>query len=78
MKHRLFVLLVALMLIVSACGKSVSGTFEPIATEPPSGAEQPQATEPAVAEGGGGTVVFVISEEPAGLNRYLADAAITY
>ncbi|MCI0554601.1 MAG: peptide ABC transporter substrate-binding protein [Anaerolineae bacterium] len=28
--------------------------------------------------GGGGTVVLVIPEEPAGLNRYLADAAIVY
>jgi len=34
------------------------------------------ATEPAT--GGGGTVVLVIPEEPAGLNRYLADAAIVY
>src|SRR5688572_10471150 len=30
------------------------------------------------AAGGGGTVVLVIPEEPAGLNRYLADAAIVY
>jgi peptide/nickel transport system substrate-binding protein len=29
-------------------------------------------------EEGGGTVVLIIPEEPAGLNRYLADAAIVY
>ncbi|MDQ2693718.1 MAG: hypothetical protein M3Y68_16895, partial [Chloroflexota bacterium] len=29
-------------------------------------------------ESGGGTAVLVIPEEPAGLNRYLADAAIVY
>ena len=33
------------------------------------------ATEPA-SGGGGGTVTLIIPEEPAGLNRYLADAAI--
>ena len=36
------------------------------------------ATQPAAAGGGGGTVPLVIPEEPAGLNRYLADAAIVY
>jgi peptide/nickel transport system substrate-binding protein len=36
----------------------------------------PVAGDPA--ESGGGTVVLVIPEEPAGLNRYLADAAIVY
>ena len=34
------------------------------------------ATEPA--SGGGGTVALIIPEEPAGLNRYLADAALVY
>ena len=75
MKYKLFTLLVALVLALSACGGAAT---QPSATEPASGVEQPQATEPAVPEAGGGTVVFVISEEPAGLNRYLADAAITY
>ena len=28
--------------------------------------------------GGGGTVVLIIPEEPAGLNRFLADAAVVY
>ena len=37
------------------------------------GGALPAPAEPA---GRGGTVTFVISEEPAGLNRYLADAAI--
>ncbi len=63
MKNKLFAMLVALMLILSACGGGGAAT-------------QPSATEPAVPEAGGGTVVFVISEEPAGLNRYLASAAI--
>ena len=71
MKNKLFVILVALMLMLSACGGGSA------ATQPP--AENP-ATGPTVIyesfAGGGGTVVFVISEEPAGLNRYLADAAI--
>jgi len=34
-------------------------------------------TEPAPS-GGGGTVALIIPEEPAGLNRYLADAALVY
>jgi len=67
MKNKLFVLLVVLGLILSACGGN-----QPSATEAVAG------TESAASAGGGGTVVFVISEEPAGLNRYLADAAITY
>ena len=33
---------------------------------------------PAEPPGGGGTVALIIPEEPAGLNRYLADAAIVY
>jgi peptide/nickel transport system substrate-binding protein len=33
---------------------------------------------PAPSAGGGGTVALIIPEEPAGLNRYLADAAIVY
>ena len=33
---------------------------------------------PASGDEGGGTVVLVIPEEPAGLNRYLADAALLY
>jgi len=69
MKNKLFAMLVALMLILSACGGG-GGTAQPPATEPAAG------TEPAVVAEGGGIVVFVISEEPAGLNRYLADAAI--
>lgn len=71
MKHKLFVLLVMLTLFVSACGGGGAATQAP--------AVQPAAeTEPASSVEGGGTVVFVISEEPAGLNRYLADAAIVY
>ena len=63
MKQKLFVMLVLLVLILSACGGgSVPGT-EPPADDSEAGA-------------GGGTVVLVIPEEPAGLNRYLADAAI--
>lgn len=70
MKHKLFVWLVLLALVVSACGGGA---------EQPSATEEAAATEAAapVAEGGG-TVTLVISEEPAGLNRYLADAAIVY
>jgi len=76
MKNKLFALFVTLALVLSACG---GGAATPApATEPASATEPAVATEPASSAGGGGTVVFVISEEPAGLNRYLADAAITY
>ena len=61
MKVKLFTLFVVLGLVLSACGGVLP------ATQPPA------ATEPAQA---GGTVTFVISEEPAGLNDFLADAAI--
>lgn len=71
MKLKLLTLFVVLGLMLSACGGGA-----PPATEPAAGTEPAAATEPAVSEAGGGTVVFVISEEPAGLNRYLADAAI--
>lgn len=66
MKKTLFVLMVLLMMVLSACGGgSVPGT------EPASGSGNGGSQA-----GGGGTVVLVIPEEPAGLNRYLADAAI--
>ena len=39
---------------------------------------QVPASGDASSEEGGGTVVLVIPEEPAGLNRYLADAALLY
>src|SRR5687767_1072591 len=61
MKQKLFTLFVVLGLVLSACAGALP------ATQPPA------ATEPAHA---GGTVTFVISEEPAGLNDFLADAAI--
>jgi len=73
MKYKLFAILILLTLIISACG----GGNQPSATEAP-GAEQPQATEETSSNMGGGTVVLVVSEEPAGLNRYLADAALSY
>jgi len=66
MKFKLFTLFVLLGLAVSACGGNVP------ATQPQAG-----ATEPAVVAAGG-TVVLIIPEEPAGLNRYLSDAALTY
>jgi len=80
MKNKLFALLVVLGLVLSACGGGGAATTETAA--PAAGTEPAAATEPAVVDepastaGGGGTVIFVISEEPAGLNRYLADAAI--
>jgi peptide/nickel transport system substrate-binding protein len=70
MKYKLLTLFVLLGLILSSCGGNVAAT-QPPATSPS------VATEPATG-GGGGTVVLVIPEEPAGLNRYLADAAIVY
>jgi len=73
MKLKVLTLFVVLGLVLSACG----GAALP-ATEPAAGAEPAAATEPPVSAERGGTVVFVISEEPAGLNRYLADAAINY
>ena len=78
MKFKLFTLFVVLGLVLSACGGGGAPTqAAPVETEP-AAATVPAvvATEPATSAGGGGTVVFVISEEPAGLNRYLADAAI--
>jgi len=71
MKIKLFTILLVLGLLLVACGSGGNATQAP-AEEPAS------ATEPAVPEAGGGTVVLIIPEEPAGLNRYLADAAIVY
>lgn len=71
MRFKLFTLIILLGLVLSACGGNVAAT-QPPATGPA------EATEPAAAQGGGGTVVLVIPEEPAGLNRYLADAALLY
>ena len=68
MKSKVLSLLILLGLLVTACGGG--GAVEAPATEAAGG------TEPAAVEGGGGTVVLIIPEEPAGLNRYLADAAI--
>lgn len=68
MKQKMFILLLVLAFVLSACG---GGTPAP-AEEPANG------SEPAAGDGGGGTVVLIIPEEPAGLNRYLADAAIVY
>jgi peptide/nickel transport system substrate-binding protein len=62
MRNKLFVLVIVLAFIFSACGGGAASTEAPVSGSPSSG----------------GTVVFVISEEPAGLNRYLADAAILY
>jgi peptide/nickel transport system substrate-binding protein len=71
MRIKLFALFIILGLVLSACGGNVAATESP-ATGPG------EATEPAASEGGGGSVVLVIPEEPAGLNRYLADAALLY
>src|SRR5512138_122668 len=71
MKFKLFTVLILLGLVLSACGGNVPAT-QPPATSP-SG-----ATEPSASAGGGGTVTLIIPEEPAGLNRYLADAALVY
>jgi len=77
MKFKLFTLFVVLGLVLSACGGGGAATqAAPAETEPAAATVPAVATEPAASTGGGGTVVFVISEEPAGLNRYLADAAI--
>ncbi len=62
MKQKLVTLMVLLVLVLSACG---------------GGGSVPETEAPA-GGGGGGTVVLIIPEEPAGLNRYLADAAIVY
>lgn len=64
MKQKLFTWMVLLGLLLSACGAPAGNV---------------PAAEPGSGEGGGGgTVVLIIPEEPAGLNRYLADAAIVY
>src|SRR5512146_899147 len=65
MKFKLFTLFALVGLVLSSCGGNVAATQPGAATEPATG-------------GGGGTVTLVIPEEPAGLNRYLADAAIVY
>ena len=80
MKLKLFSVFALLVIILSACGGGVAATEPPAeapATEPAAATGPAAATEPAAPQTStGGTVVFVISEEPAGLNRYLADAAI--
>src|SRR5262245_50282676 len=87
MKYKLFALLAILTLVLSACGRgnvatatsAPAATQAPIATQPPAVSTEAAATEaPAVSAGGGGTVVLVIPEEPAGLNRFVADEAIVY
>src|SRR5690349_8792412 len=60
MKQKLFVLLIILGLVLSACG----------------GAGNAPADEPATASEGGGTVTLIIPEEPTTLNYFAADAAI--
>jgi len=70
MKQKMFVLLLVLAFVLSACGSG--GDTPAPAAEPANGGEP---TSSAV---GGGTVILIIPEEPAGLNRYLADAAIVY
>src|SRR4029079_15290581 len=69
MKFKVLTVFILLGLILSSCGGNVAATEHP-------GTSPNVATEPAT--NGGGTVVLVIPEEPAGLNRYLSDAAIVY
>jgi peptide/nickel transport system substrate-binding protein len=81
---KLLSLLLLLSLVLAACG--AAATPEPVATQPPAATEPPPPTETPLptavidTTGGeiqtGGTVVFIIPEEPANLNHYLADAAI--
>jgi peptide/nickel transport system substrate-binding protein len=85
MKYKLFALLVIAMMVLSACGGGVAPTAAPVtqapaATQAPTAGAAPTAaaTEATVSAGGGGTVVLIIPEEPAGLNRFVADAAIVY
>jgi len=68
MKYKLIVIVVLVSLLLGACagGNRVTEV-----------APVPDSDSPA-GSGGGGTVVLVISEEPSGLNRYLADAALSY
>ena len=78
MKIKLFTWLVVLGLVLSACGGGGAVTTQAPATEPAAATEAAAVTEPAASGGGGGTVALIIPEEPAGLNRFLADAAIVY
>ena len=67
MKFKLFTLFILLGLVVSACG----GNVAPQLRLQPGQRNQPSARV-------AGRVVLIIPEEPAGLNRYLSDAALTY
>lgn len=80
MKNKLFGILIVLALALSACGggSAATATQAPDTQSPAVSTEPAASAEPAVSAGGGGTVVLVIPEEPAGLNRFLADAAIVY
>jgi peptide/nickel transport system substrate-binding protein len=79
-------LLVLLSLVLAACGPAATPQPQVVATQPPAATEAPAPTETPLptavidTTGGeiqtGGTVVFIIPEEPANLNLYLADAAI--
>src|SRR5436190_18104219 len=82
MKYKLFALLVVGMMVLSACGGGTppTATQAPAATQPQTVSTVPavSTTEAAPSMKSGGTVVLIIPEEPAGLNRYVADAAIVY
>jgi peptide/nickel transport system substrate-binding protein len=66
MKRTLATLFLALVLLLSACGKG--------ATQPPATAAPAATTAPAAKMGG--TVVLILPEEPTTLNYYASDAAI--
>ena len=68
MKRTLATLFIALVLLLSACGKG--------ATQPPATATPAAAATTAPVAKTGGTVVLILPEEPTTLNYYASDAAI--
>jgi peptide/nickel transport system substrate-binding protein len=77
MKPKLLTLLLAVVLLVTACGGGATEAPEAPAQPAPEEPTQPAPEEPETPmEEGGGTVTLIIPEEPTTLNYFMADAAV--
>lgn len=77
MNAKLLPLLMAVMMLLAACGEGVEPAAPETTEQPAADATQPAAEEPAApADTGSGTVTLIIPEEPTTLNYFGGDAAI--